>query len=92
VREGEIIYMLPEASRPKAGQIGLAFPWQTASFTRISYKSSSGLSFGIFRCVIADIDTQGQLLLNEPKTELIRVVLVELLIVKKKSGIFGWGF
>ena len=26
VREGEIIYMLPEASRPKAGQIGLAFP------------------------------------------------------------------
>jgi hypothetical protein len=24
VREGEIIYMLPEASRPKAGQIGLA--------------------------------------------------------------------
>jgi hypothetical protein len=28
MKEGEIIYMLPEASRPKAGQIGLAFPWQ----------------------------------------------------------------
>jgi hypothetical protein len=34
VRKGEIIYMLPEASHPKAGQIGLAgqigraFPWQ----------------------------------------------------------------
>jgi hypothetical protein len=26
VREGEIIYMLPQASRPKAGQIGLALP------------------------------------------------------------------
>jgi hypothetical protein len=26
VKKEEIIYMLPEASRPKAGQIGLAFP------------------------------------------------------------------
>jgi hypothetical protein len=23
--------MLPEASRPKAGQIGLAFPWQSTA-------------------------------------------------------------
>jgi hypothetical protein len=64
----------------------------TASFTRTSYESSLGLSFGIFRRVIAGIDAQGQSLLNEPKIELIGVVLVELLMVKKKSGIFGWGF
>jgi hypothetical protein len=61
----------------------------TASFTRTSYKSSPGSSFGIFRRVITGIDTQGQSLLNEPKIESIEVVLVELLIVKKKSGIFG---
>jgi hypothetical protein len=27
VKKEEVIYMLPEASRSKAGQIGLAFPW-----------------------------------------------------------------
>jgi hypothetical protein len=34
VREGEIIYMLPEASRLKAEQIGLAFLWQKAVILR----------------------------------------------------------
>jgi hypothetical protein len=64
----------------------------TASSTRTSHESSPGSSFGIFRHVIAGIDAQGQSLLNKPKIESIGVVLVELLMVKKKSGIFGWGF
>jgi hypothetical protein len=41
VKEGEIIYMLPEASRLKAGQIGLAFPWHTSSNQHVNISFST---------------------------------------------------
>jgi hypothetical protein len=52
----------------------------TASTTLSSYSSSPGLILGIFRRVIASINTQGQYKLNESVIKSIGEELVKLLM------------